>query len=111
MKWIPVDSADRISEAVDYSHKERVMIFTFTPKRVIDYTMKTLLQREWNEGKMNMKTYLINCEDYNDISGDVTRQFKLTGETPQVLIIEKGECIFSAVNGKILYGSLKQFAN
>ena len=111
MNWIIADSADRIYEAADLSQEERVLIFKYSHRCVINYTMKMLLQKEWNEGEMSMKTYLVNVIDSRDISNDITKQFEVEHHSPQVLIIEKGKCIANFTHGKVLYSNLKQFAN
>lgn len=111
MNWILVDSADKIYEARDYSDKERVMIFKHSHKCVISYTMKTLLQKEWHEGEMSMKTYFVNVIDNKELADDITREFGVEHHTPQVLILEKGRVVSSFNYGKILFANLKQFAN
>lgn len=111
MNWIITDSADRVYEAADLSNTERVLIFKYSHKCVINYTLKKLLEREWNEGEMNMKTYLVNVIDNRDISNDITKKFGVEHQSPQILIIENGKSIASFSHGKVLFSNLKQFAN
>ncbi len=111
MNWIIIDSADKIYEAEDLSRSQRVLIFKFSHLCSISHVMKMLLQREWNEGAMKMKTYLVNVIDNHELSNDIAERFKVEHETPQAIILEKGKSIFSASHGQVKYVNLKQFAN
>jgi bacillithiol system protein YtxJ len=111
MNWIIIDSADKIYEAEDLSQSERVLIFKYSHSSGISYVMKMLLQREWHEGEMKMKTYLLNIADNPDLSNDISQRFKVEHETPQVIILEKGKCISNLINGKVLFANLREFAN
>ncbi len=111
MNWIIIDSADKIYEAEDLSQAERVLLFKYSHSSGISYVMKMLLQREWNQGEMQMKTYMVNAVDNPDLSNDITQRFKVEHETPQIIILEKGECKSSLSNGKVLFANLREFAN
>lgn len=111
MNWILADSADKIYEAEDLSQKERVLIFKYSTKCVISHIMKTLLQKEWAEGEMRMKTYLVNVIENHDLSNDIAQRFGVEHESPQVIILEKGKPVFTGAHGKVLYANLKPYAN
>lgn len=111
MNWILADSADKIYEAEDLSQKERVLILKYSPKCVISHIMKTLLQKEWAEGEMRMKTYLVNVIDNTDISNDISKRYGVEHESPQAIILEKGKAVYNAAHGQVLYSNLKQYAN
>lgn len=111
MKWITIDSADKIYEAEDLSRSERVLIFKFSHLCSISHIVRMLLQREWNEGQMKMKTYLVNVIGSRDLSNDIAERFKVEHESPQVIILEKGKSVFNASHGQVKFENLQQFAN
>lgn len=106
-----MDSADRIYEAEDMSQSARVLILKYSHRCVINYVMKYLLQKEWCEGEMKMKTFLLNVVDNREISDDISQRYNLQHESPQALILEKGRVKASFSHGKVVYSNLKQFAN
>lgn len=111
MNWIILDSADRIYEAEDISQNERVLILKYSHQCVINYVMKYLLQKEWCEGEMKMKAFIVNVIDNKDLSEDITKRYNLEHESPQALILEHGRLKASFAHGKVVYSNLKQFAN
>lgn len=111
MNWILADSADKIYEAEDLSQKERVLILKYSPKCVISHIMKNLLQKEWAEGEMRMKTYIVNVINNDAISNDIAQRYGVQHESPQVLVLEKGKVVYNASHGQVIYANLKQYAN
>lgn len=111
MNWINIDSADKINEIKELSEKERVLIFKCSPQNAVDHVIKTLLEREWHDGEMKMKTYLVNVNDNKELSDKIAVEFSAEHLSPQVLIVEKGKCVFNTSYGKILFSEIRKFAN
>lgn len=109
MNWIIIDSAEIINEIKELSKNERVLILEYTPQRAVDYIVKALLEREWHDGEMKMKTYAVN--DNKEFSDKIALEFETEHKSPQVLIIGKGKCVFNASYGKILFSEIRKFAN
>ncbi len=111
MNWIKIDKKESIAELQELSLNERVFIFKFSPVSSIDHVVRILLEREWAEGEMKMKTYMVDTVSDNVISGEIEKVFGVEHESPQVLIVKDGKTEFYASYGKILYSALRKFAN
>jgi hypothetical protein len=107
MNWINIDSDNKVKEIKDLSQSERVLVFLYDRGRSVDYIIKLLFEREWDESAMRMKAYLAGSDYFNKAADE----FNAVVESPQILIIEKGNAVFSASNGKALVENIKQFAN
>ena len=111
MNWLNIDSVEKIMEIKDLSQNRRVLIFKYSPKCVVSYVMRMLFEREWHEEAMKMETYLLNVKEHKELSDKIAKEFGVEHQSPQILIIEKGKCIFNASHGKIKVSEIKQFAN
>lgn len=111
MNWISVKSSETISEILELSKKEKVMILKFSPKCAINYVVRNLLEREWHEGEMRMKTYMVDVVSNKALSEQIEKDFGVTHESPQALILEKEKPVFTASHGKVIYSELKKYAN
>jgi bacillithiol system protein YtxJ len=111
MIWISLDSQEKISEIKDISENQRVLLFIFKPGTSVDFIVKTLLEREWNESEIKMKTYLADIGENKKLSEDIEKEFGAGKETPQALILESGKTVFKAFNGRILFSEIKRFSN
>lgn len=111
MEWKALSGESAFYEVQELSDRERVLIFKHDPDCIVSFMIKQLLQREWNESFMNMKTYLVDVKKYGELSGQMSHEFGIDHITPQALIISKDKCIHNKANGYIQYSDLKQFAN
>ncbi len=111
MEWKELKSESAFYEIQELSAREKVLIFKHDPNCVVSFMIKQLLQREWNQSFMNMKTYLIDSEISEDLSNNISHEFGIDHVSPQALIISKDKCIYTKSNGYIQYKDLKEFAN
>ena len=111
MNWININSAESISEILELSKIEKVMILKFSPKCAINYVVRNLLEREWHEGEMRMKTYMVDVVSNKALTEQIEKEFGVTHESPQALILEKEKPVFTASHGKVIYSELKKYAN
>lgn len=111
MNWISLDSPGQLKDINEISENQRVLVLMFSPGNSINYVVKFLLEREWNESEMNMKTYIADIESHADISGEIERHFGTGIESPQALIIEKSKVVLNVSYGRILFSELRKFSN
>ncbi len=111
MNWIQIDSSEKINEIKELSGSQKVLILKYSPNCGISYIVRNLLEREWSEGEMRMKTYLLDVISNKDLSQKIESELGLVYESPQVLILEKSKPVFSASHGKVIYSEIKKFAN
>ena len=83
----------------------------FSPGNSVNYVVRFLLGREWNESEMNMKTYLADVDSNKSISAVIEKEFEINKESPQALIIDKGKVVFNVSYGRILFSELRKFSN
>jgi coenzyme F420-reducing hydrogenase beta subunit len=58
-----------------------------------------------------MKTYFVDTVHHHKLFENLAKEFGVDQISPKILIIEKGKCVFDAINGKAQVINLKQFAN
>jgi len=111
MNWIKIESSDIIEIIKQNSYSERVLIFKYSPNCSVSFVVKMLLEREWAENEMKMKTYMVDVVAFKKLSEQMESEFGIKHESPQVLIIENGKPVFSASHGAILYSEIRKFCN
>ena len=111
MNWIKIDSIDKLNELKEFSIDNNILIFKYSPNCAVNYVVRNLLEREWNEGEMNMKTYLLDVISDKQISKLIESEFGIKHESPQVLILNKSKLLYSASHGKVLFSEIRKFAN
>jgi bacillithiol system protein YtxJ len=111
MNWINLDSKEQLNEVKELSKHKKVLIMKYSPSSGVDHIVMTLLEREWNEGEMRMKTYLLDTDVKVDLTKEIDSELGLTDETPQVMILENSKPVFDGLHGKIIFSEIRKFAN
>jgi len=111
MNWIQIDSEERREEFINLSNERRVLIFMFSSNNTVNYLVKYTIEREWNPREMDMPTFILDPERHNNIAEELAKNYGVNVYSPQAFIIEKGKCIFSAVDGEVDFKTLRGFAN
>jgi bacillithiol system protein YtxJ len=65
------------------------------------------LERNWNQEKVGeLKPYYLDLLRFRPISAEIASIFNVEHQSPQVLIIQNGECIYNASHFDISFAKL-----
>jgi bacillithiol system protein YtxJ len=111
MNWINADSTEKLDEIKELSNSEKVLILKFSTGCGVNYAVRNLLEREWTDGEMRMKTYIVDVLASKELSGKIANDYAVEHESPQVLIIKNGKPVFTASHGRVLYSEIRKHRN
>lgn len=111
MKWLKLESEDKLNEILSESSNTNILVFKYSPRCIVNYIVKTLFEREWNEMEMKMKTYIVDVAENTGLSRKVENITGIIHESPQVFIFRNSTPVFSASHGKILFSEVRKFNN
>lgn len=106
MSWIDLVSPEQLQEIRSESQKSPVMIFKHSTTCSISAMAFHRLQRN---SAPKIKTYYLDLHAHREISNLVERTFDVLHESPQVLIIDKGEAIYHRSHGDINPSDIREF--
>ncbi|MCB0687591.1 MAG: bacillithiol system redox-active protein YtxJ [Saprospiraceae bacterium] len=97
INWKPFDSLHVLQEVIRKSYVQRVFIFKHSSRCSISSIAKLRLEDHWNSSlSENSEVYLLDVITHRDISNEVAAYFEVHHESPQILLIENGECTHDA---------------
>ena len=106
--WQPLTQAEQLTDIVRESHEQPVLIFKHSTSCSISAAAKSKLERQWADaGLGNAKIYYLDLLRYRPISAQVAEQFGVRHESPQILLIQDGECRYDASHMGIRLGDVK----
>ena len=111
MNWINLESVEQLNEVKELSNEKRVLIMKYSPSSAVDHVVMTLLEREWNEGEMRTKTYLLDTDKNVELTKQIDIELGLTDETPHVLIVEKAKPVLDVLHVKSIFSEIRNLAN
>lgn len=99
MNWIDLKSERQLKELIEKSRSTPQIIFKHSTRCSISAMAKGRLERAI--APANADFYFLDLIAYRSISDKVSREFNVYHESPQVLIIKNGECIYDESHGSI----------
>lgn len=92
MNWIPLQSDDQLDQIVSGSAIQPKVIFKHSTRCSISSMAKNRLERM--QSPENIDFYYLDLLKYRNISNKIAEQFSVRHQSPQVLVIQDGKCIY-----------------
>ena len=92
MQWIPLTDPSQLSDIVTRSANRPQVIFKHSTRCSISAVALQRLQKETAPADVDF--YLLDLLAYRNISNQIAEQFGVHHESPQVLVIRDGACVY-----------------
>lgn len=109
MNWNKLDSEEKLDTIKTESFEKPVLIFKHSTRCSISSMAYDRMQRSWKEEEMGgIKPYYLDLIAYRSVSNQIAQTFNIEHESPQLLLIAKGNCVYNASHMEISYMELKK---
>lgn len=92
MNWIPLLNEQQVEEIKTNSSQKPQVIFKHSSRCSISGVAKSRLDR--NEPPAGVDFYFLDIINYRSISNKIAKDFNIHHESPQVLVINNGTCVY-----------------
>ena len=93
MNWILLQDEKQLNEIVSNSNNVPQVIFKHSTRCGISSMTKSKLDKK--EAPKGINFYLLDLIRFRSISDKIATDFGISHQSPQVLVINKGKCIFN----------------
>ena len=109
MNWLPLDDESALNRAIDlsYNNINGIVIFKHSTRCSISSVAKTRLSLKWDFGD-ELPIYYLDLIQFRFLSNLIAQKFNVRHESPQLLLIKDGECIYHTSHLSISVKSLKE---
>ena len=110
MDWKKLTSPDQIQSIIDDSKTnpiKGILILKHSTRCSISFFAKKNLESTWIDDTQ-IPTYYLDLIQYRDVSNKLAEMFDVRHESPQVLLIKNGECVYNASHDRISSESISQ---
>ncbi|WP_040496145.1 bacillithiol system redox-active protein YtxJ [Fulvivirga imtechensis] len=109
MNWIKLSTYEDLDRIKEESKSQPVVIFKHSTRCSISSMALNRLERSWSPEEMTeVKAYYLDLISYRDISNQISSEFNIRHESPQVLIVKNGEVIYDNSHMGINYDDIKE---
>ncbi len=109
LHWKKLDSTKILEEIKATSAEKPVVIFKHSTSCSISSMALSRLERAWDEQEMSKAdAYYLDLLAHRDISTAVAAEFGIDHQSPQLLIIKNGACVYDNSHMGISYSDVKE---
>lgn len=106
--WQPLTQAEQLTDIIRESHEQPVIIFKHSTTCSISAAAKGKLERQWADAGLDeAKLYYLDLLRFRPISAEIAERFGIRHESPQLLLIQDGECRYDASHMGIRLSDVK----
>jgi len=108
MNWHTLSSADQLEQIISDSHNHPILIFKHSTTCSISSMAENRLERSWKTEEVdNLTAYHFDLLRFRSLSGAIAETFGVRHQSPQVLIISDGQCIYDTSHLSISFSGVK----
>lgn len=92
MQWIPLTDEKQLTELINKSAQQPQVIFKHSTRCSISAVALKRLEKE--APPTGVDFYMLDLLSYRSLSNKIAEQFGVPHESPQVLVVKNGSCVF-----------------
>lgn len=108
MNWIPLINELQIEEIKINSSDKPQLIFKHSSRCSISSMARNRLDK--NEFPEGIDFYFLDIINHRNISNKIASDFQVHHESPQILLINKGTCVYNESHSGIQMDEIKAYA-
>lgn len=108
MDWIALTSLSQLLSIKEKSNNRPQLIFKHSTRCSVSGVAKNRLER--NKSPENIDFYFLDLIRNRDISNKIAEEYAVFHESPQVLLIKNGECIYDESHSGINMNDIEEQA-
>jgi bacillithiol system protein YtxJ len=106
--WINLEDLGQLNEIIIASEEKPVVIFKHSTRCSVSRMALKQFENEFNlQGKMD--AYFLDLIENRAISNEIASKFDVVHQSPQLLVIKNGKCIYNISHSEIDALFLNQF--
>jgi bacillithiol system protein YtxJ len=96
ISWNKITTVAQLDAIAERSNTVACLILKHSTTCSISAMAKTRLERNWDFAAADIEPYYLDLLSFRPISAAIAERFQVHHESPQVLLIRNGECIYDA---------------
>jgi len=107
--WKTLENKSQLEDVKSHSVNKPIIIFKHSTSCSISSMALNRLERAWNADEMAATDfYYLDLLANRDISNAITNEFGVAHQSPQVLVIKNGACVYDDSHMGISYTDIKE---
>lgn len=101
MNWLNLTEIEALDELIQSSVNQPFVIFKHSTRCSISAMVKDRLERQWTNEDGGLPVYYLDLIRYRPVSDHIAFSLGVQHESPQILLINNGSCVYSVSHSAI----------
>lgn len=107
MNWHTINDELQVEEIKQKSFERPVLVFKHSTSCSISATSLGRIERAWDTEKAkDIEPFYLDLIRFRSISNKIAKEFNVAHESPQILLIQNGECTYDASHFEIRFDEI-----
>jgi bacillithiol system protein YtxJ len=107
--WRMLTDLSQLNELIELSHHQPVLIFKHSTRCSISRFALKNFENEYVFKAEELQPYFLDLLENRNISNEIAIRFGVQHQSPQILLIKEGTCVYNESHDGIEVQSLKSF--
>jgi bacillithiol system protein YtxJ len=107
--WRKLADLGLLNEIIELSNQKHILIFKHSTRCSISRFALKNFENEYAFTAEELQPYLLDLLEYRAISNEITNRFDVMHQSPQILLIKEGKCVYDDSHDGIEVNKLKKF--
>jgi len=108
IKWNNLSRLEQLDTLYEDSFQKPQLIFKHSTRCSISSMALNRFERQWDQNPDQITPVFLDLIEHRNISNTVSEKFDIKHESPQILLISKGRCIYNTSHNDITLEHLKE---
>ncbi|MCB9223724.1 MAG: bacillithiol system redox-active protein YtxJ [Crocinitomicaceae bacterium] len=108
INWVQLEDRDKLNYLISQSEYMPVLLFKHSTRCSISIMAKSRLESDWDLTNEQIIPVYLDLLMHRSISNEIADIFGVKHESPQVLLIKDGICVYDASHSQISVKDLKE---
>lgn len=106
--WRMLTDLGQLNELIELSHQQSVLIFKHSTRCSISRFALKNFENEYDFSEEELQPYFLDLLAHRNISNEIASRFNIVHQSPQILLIKEGRCVYDESHGGIGAENLKR---
>ena len=94
--WKVLENASQLDSILLESEQKPVLLFKHSTRCNISSVAKNRLETKWKFSENEIDAYYLDLLNHRDISNEIAERFSVHHESPQIILLSKGDVVLDA---------------
>ncbi len=108
INWRHITTPAQIDAIAKRSSEVPCVIYKHSTRCSLSSIARYRLESEWSIPDSELETYFLDLIQFRDVSAYVAERFQVYHESPQVILVSNGECVYEESHLDISFTDIQQ---